>query len=37
LETAKNTWKAFFDAHAPAYDDNGFTQNTIPEKDVSTP
>jgi hypothetical protein len=37
LETAKNTGKAFFDAQAPAYDDNVFTPNAIPEKNVSTP
>ncbi len=27
----KSIWKAFFDAHAPVYDDNVFTKNTIPE------
>ncbi len=25
----KSTWEAFFDAHAPVYDDNVFTKNTF--------
>ncbi len=29
----KSIWKTFFDAHAPVYDDNVFTKNTIPEVD----
>jgi SAM-dependent methyltransferase len=33
LETEKSTWKAFFDAHAPVYDDNVFTRNIIIEVD----
>lgn len=31
--TEKSTWEAFFDAHAPIYEDNVFTRNTIPEVD----
>ena len=31
--TEKSTWEAFFDAHAPVYEDNVFTKNTIPEVD----
>jgi SAM-dependent methyltransferase len=31
--TEKSTWEAFFDAHAPIYEDNVFTKNTIPEVD----
>lgn len=31
--TEKNTWEAFFDAHAPIYEENVFTKNTIPEVD----
>lgn len=31
--TAKNTWEAFFDAHAPVYEDNVFTKNTVREVD----
>lgn len=31
--TEKSAWEAFFDAHAPIYDDNVFTKNTIPEVD----
>ena len=27
----KNTWEEFFDAHAPKYNDNCFTQNTATE------
>jgi len=27
----KTTWEEFFDAHAPIYDDNVFTKNTIAE------
>lgn len=29
----KNTWERFFDAHAPIYNDNEFTKNTIEEMD----
>lgn len=29
----KNSWKAFFDAHASVYDENCFTQNTLREVD----
>lgn len=29
----KNTWEAFFDAHAPVYEDNAFTKNTVLEVD----
>jgi SAM-dependent methyltransferase len=31
--TEQNTWEAFFDAHAPVYEDNVFTKNTIVEVD----
>jgi SAM-dependent methyltransferase len=31
--TVKNTWEAFFDAHAPVYEDNVFTKNTVREVD----
>src|SRR5687768_5728578 len=31
--TEKSTWEAFFDAHAPIYEDNVFTKNTILEVD----
>ena len=31
--TEKSTWEAFFDAHAPVYEDNIFTKNTIREVD----
>lgn len=31
--TEKSTWEEFFDAHAPAYEDNVFTKNTIHEVD----
>ncbi len=31
--TEKSTWEAFFDAHAPVYEDNVFTKNTIGEVD----
>lgn len=31
--TEKSTWEEFFDAHAPVYEDNVFTKNTIPEVD----
>jgi SAM-dependent methyltransferase len=33
LEREHSTWKTFFDAHAPVYEDNVFTKNTIPEVD----
>lgn len=29
----KTTWEAFFDAHAPVYDENVFTRNTLREVD----
>ncbi len=29
----KSTWEEFFDAHAPIYDHNAFTQNTVREVD----
>lgn len=29
----KTTWETFFDAHAPIYDDNVFTKNTVHEVD----
>jgi ubiquinone/menaquinone biosynthesis C-methylase UbiE len=29
----KTTWEQFFDAHAPVYDDNVFTENTVNEVD----
>lgn len=29
----KSTWESFFDAHAPDYDDNVFTKNTVAEVD----
>jgi len=29
----KSTWERFFDAHAPIYEDNEFTKNTVPEVD----
>ncbi len=31
--TEKSTWEAFFDAHAPVYENNVFTKNTIREVD----
>ena len=31
--TGKSIWEAFFDAHAPVYEDNIFTKNTIHEVD----
>jgi len=31
--TEKNTWEVFFDAHAPVYEDNVFTKNTVREVD----
>lgn len=31
--TERSTWEAFFDAHAPIYEKNTFTKNTIPEVD----
>jgi SAM-dependent methyltransferase len=31
--TEKNTWEAFFDAHAPVYEDNAFTKNSVLEVD----
>lgn len=35
MKTEKSTWKEFFDAHAPVYDDNVFTKKTVPEKEVA--
>jgi SAM-dependent methyltransferase len=29
----KGTWETFFDAHAPVYEDNEFTKNTVKEVD----
>jgi len=29
----KTTWELFFDAHAPIYDENIFTENTLKEVD----
>ena len=29
----KSAWEAFFDAHAPIYDQNEFTRNTVREVD----
>jgi SAM-dependent methyltransferase len=31
--TVKKTWEAFFDAHAPVYEENVFTKNTVREVD----
>jgi SAM-dependent methyltransferase len=31
--TDKKTWEAFFDAHAPVYEENVFTKNTVREVD----
>jgi len=31
--TEKKTWEAFFDAHAPVYEENVFTKNTVREVD----
>lgn len=31
--TEKTAWEAFFDAHAPVYDENAFTRNTVKEVD----
>jgi SAM-dependent methyltransferase len=31
--TEKGIWEAFFDAHAPVYDENQFTNNTVQEVD----
>jgi len=31
--TEKKTWEKFFDAHAPIYEDNVFTKNTLQEVD----
>ena len=31
--TEKSTWEAFFDAHAPVYEENVFTKNTVREAD----
>ena len=29
----QNSWQKFFDAHAPIYDENSFTRNTVREVD----
>lgn len=31
--TEKTAWETFFDAHAPVYDENAFTKNTVKEVD----
>ena len=31
--TGRNSWEAFFDAHAPVYEANVFTRNTVREVD----
>lgn len=31
--TKKSSWEQFFDAHAPIYDENIFTKNTVAEVD----
>ncbi|MBN2491302.1 MAG: class I SAM-dependent methyltransferase [Planctomycetes bacterium] len=31
--TEKSTWERFFDAHAPIYNENVFTKNTVKEVD----
>jgi hypothetical protein len=31
--TEKKAWEAFFDAHAPVYEENVFTKNTVREVD----
>ena len=31
--TEKTTWETFFDVHAPVYDENVFTKNTVKEVD----
>src|SRR4030067_2349773 len=31
--TEKSTWESFFDAHAPVYEDNVLTKNTVREVD----
>lgn len=33
MGTEKSGWQAFFDSHAPVYDDNAFTKHTIAEVD----
>jgi SAM-dependent methyltransferase len=33
MMTEKKTWEAFFDAHAPVYEENVFTKNTVREVD----
>jgi SAM-dependent methyltransferase len=33
LMTEKKAWEAFFDAHAPVYEENVFTKNTVREVD----
>ena len=36
LMTGKSVWEEFFDAHAPIYEENVFTKNTIQEVDFLT-
>ena len=31
--TEKSSWETFFDAHAPIYEENVFTKNTLREAD----
>jgi hypothetical protein len=31
--TKKSTWETFFEGHAPIYEQNDFTKNTLPEVD----
>lgn len=33
MTTEKSAWEKFFDGHAPVYEENVFTKNTIPEVD----
>lgn len=33
MSTPKTEWAEFFDGHAPVYNDNGFTKNTLAEVD----
>ena len=34
--TSKKAWEQFFDGHAPVYDENCFTKNTLAEVDFLT-
>jgi len=36
LMTGKSVWEEFFDAHAPIYEENVFTKNTIQEVNFLT-